>query len=292
MYYDITQAQHEQLLKPLHGSRVAKRTQSGKQLSYLETWDVKAHLNRIFGFTGWSWEVTQAEIAFEGTVISNKGTEQWNVGYKVVGTLRVAGAMYAEAAVGSASLPSRGDAHDMAIKTAESDALKRAAICLGDQFGLSLYNNGSIAPVVKGTLYSPEIANQAVIKMRDAIHEVIQTPELEVVAVEAPVSDSEPSESPEAASHGETAPDPAPAAQEAAPALSDEEAEAWAEKLRECINTGDVPGIIKVKAEMATAGILDVLYKGKTFAKLVDVSVVSAGKNAAKAGLGATEVSE
>ena len=40
----------------------------------------------------------------------------------------------------------------MAVKTAESDALKRAAINLGDQFGLSLYNNGSTAPVVTQTL--------------------------------------------------------------------------------------------------------------------------------------------
>ena len=40
----------------------------------------------------------------------------------------------------------------MAIKTAESDALKRAASNLGDQFGLSLYNNGSSAPVVITTL--------------------------------------------------------------------------------------------------------------------------------------------
>jgi hypothetical protein len=43
----------------------------------------------------------------------------------------------------------------MAIKTAESDAFKRAAINLGDQFGLSLYNNGSTQPVVKQTLVAP-----------------------------------------------------------------------------------------------------------------------------------------
>ena len=42
-----------------------------------------------------------------------------------------------------------GDAHDMALKTAESGALKRAATNLGDQFGLSLYNDGSMLPLVK-----------------------------------------------------------------------------------------------------------------------------------------------
>jgi hypothetical protein len=40
----------------------------------------------------------------------------------------------------------------MAIKTAESDALKRAAINLGTQFGLSLYNNGSLRDVIVKTL--------------------------------------------------------------------------------------------------------------------------------------------
>jgi hypothetical protein len=43
----------------------------------------------------------------------------------------------------------------MAIKTAESQAFKRAAINLGDQFGLGLYNGGSTASTVKDTLVKP-----------------------------------------------------------------------------------------------------------------------------------------
>jgi len=147
----LNDAQYAQLLKPLNPSRVAKRQQAGRSLSYLEAWDVKAHLNRIFGFLNWSADVTQAELAFEEK--NEKG--QWNVGYKVV--LRLSFGMheyatYTEAAVGSATLPSRGEAHDMAIKTAESDALKRAAINLGTQFGLSLYDNGSTKDVIGQTL--------------------------------------------------------------------------------------------------------------------------------------------
>lgn len=146
--------QYEQLLKPLNPSRVAKRGQAGRQLSYLEAWDVKAHLIRIFGFGGWSWEVLVASMAYEEH--NEKG--QWSVGYKVIGTLMVSAldCRYTEAAVGSATLPSRGEAHDMAVKTAESDALKRAAINLGTQFGLSLYDNGSTNDVVKATLAKPE----------------------------------------------------------------------------------------------------------------------------------------
>jgi hypothetical protein len=153
----LTNEQYEQLLKPLNASRVAQRNQAGISLSYLEAWDVKAHLIRIFGFGGWSADVLSADLAFEEK--DEKG--RWNVGYKVVMRLRIHAddfsedTTYTEAAVGSSTQPQRGEAHDMAIKTAESDALKRAAINLGTQFGLSLYDNGNRSDVVKKTLVPP-----------------------------------------------------------------------------------------------------------------------------------------
>ena len=142
----VTDEQREVLLKDLSPSRVAKRSGGhGRQLSYLEAWDVKAHLNRIFGFCNWSADVLTADLAFEEQ--TDKGN--WSVGYKVVLRLTIFAATYTEAAVGFSMLPSRGEAHDMAVKTAESDALKRAAINLGTQFGLSLYNDGSLKDVVR-----------------------------------------------------------------------------------------------------------------------------------------------
>lgn len=143
----LNDAQYAQLLKPLNPARIAKRQQAGRNLSYLEAWDVKAHMNRIFGFLNWSADVLSAEIAFE-----SEKDGKWNVGYKVVLCLQVNGASYTEAAVGFATLPQRGEAHDMAVKTAESDAFKRAAINLGTQFGLSLYDNGSTKDVIGRTL--------------------------------------------------------------------------------------------------------------------------------------------
>lgn len=141
----LTARQQEILLRPLNSTRVAQRTQSGRSLSYLEAWDVKAHLIRIFGFGGFSADVLSADVAF-----AEKNGNNWDVGYKVV--LRLAihqlGCTYTEAAVGTAHLPNLGEAHDMAIKTAESDALKRCAINLGTQFGLSLYDNGRLTDVV------------------------------------------------------------------------------------------------------------------------------------------------
>ena len=156
----LTNEQYEKLLQPLAANRVASRKQAGMNLSYLEAWDVKAHLIRIFGFGGWSADVISADLVFEDK--DEKG--RWNVGYKVVMRLRIHGddplvlgdTTYTEAAVGSSTQSSRGDAHDMAIKTAESDALKRAAINLGTQFGLSLYDNGNKKDVVGYTMIAPD----------------------------------------------------------------------------------------------------------------------------------------
>lgn len=64
--------------------------------------------------------------------------------------------VYSEAAVGSATGGAEssgiGDLHDNAIKSAASDALKRCAINLGTQFGLSLYDNGSTREIIKKVL--------------------------------------------------------------------------------------------------------------------------------------------
>lgn len=145
--------QIEQLLKPINATRVKSRKGGGgKQLAYVEAYDIKAHMIRVFGFAGWSWDVLACDVAY--ALAPDDLNRNWRVGYRVIGRLTIAdtGATYTEAAVGMANLPDPGEAHDMAVKTAESDAFKRAAINLGDNFGLSLYNNGSVAPVVRATI--------------------------------------------------------------------------------------------------------------------------------------------
>lgn len=150
----ITQEQYDLLLKDLAKSRIASRKVSGRSLSYLEAWDVRRTLIRVFGFGGFSTTVSDVTL-----VSCEKAEKNWDVSYQV--TLRLdipaLGCSYAEVAVGSAHLPDKGEALDMAVKTAESDALKRAAVNLGTQFGLSLYNNGQIEDVVIRTLVVPTL---------------------------------------------------------------------------------------------------------------------------------------
>jgi recombination DNA repair RAD52 pathway protein len=156
----LSTAQIEQLLKPIHPSRVMVLD----GMSHLAAYDVRAHLTRIFGFAGWSAELTDLTLIHDLDTTTRAGKPARKVAYRATVKLSIAShgtfAVYTEAAVGESTMPDfkHGDAHDMAIKTAESQALKRAAVNLGDQFGLGLYIKGhdplNPPSVVKGTLIS------------------------------------------------------------------------------------------------------------------------------------------
>ena len=150
----ITDAQLRMLMSPLNSNRVA----SLKGLSYLEAYDVKATLIRMFGFGGFSAELIESEIlrAEQVEQARDKSKMNWAVTAKATVRLTIhqTGAVYTEAAIAGSKQPDFTESADMAIKSAESDALKRAAIYLGTQFGLSLYNNGSTSEIVR-TILAP-----------------------------------------------------------------------------------------------------------------------------------------
>jgi hypothetical protein len=145
----ITRAQQDMLLAPLAESRIESR----QGMSYVNVSDVRRYLIRIFGFGGFSTYADEAECISvrEGQGSSGKN---WEVVWKVRVRLYIdaLGVEYTEYAIGSSSQPSLPEAHDMAIKTAESDALKRCAVNLGDQFGLSLYFSKGREPVTQSVM--------------------------------------------------------------------------------------------------------------------------------------------
>lgn len=125
------------LKAPINPRRV-RRLDAGpaKGAPYLDGEDVIDTLNEIFGYGEWSFElVGQPWVAESGVEGSNKTTpyEVWCC----IGTLTVGGAKHSgfgtnvRSGTGSAGL-------EMAIKGATTDALKRAAVHYGDQFGLGL----------------------------------------------------------------------------------------------------------------------------------------------------------
>lgn len=142
-------------LKLLHNhlfpGRVKAHPHSG--YAYLQAWDIRAMLVRVFGYGGFSVECLDVQhIRSEQVAQSGGGDRQnWSVTVQALVrlTIHATGALYTEAAVANAKVPDFGEAYDQAVKSAESDALKRAATNLGTQFGLSLYNDGSTADVVR-----------------------------------------------------------------------------------------------------------------------------------------------
>jgi recombination DNA repair RAD52 pathway protein len=155
----LTQAQVERLLRPIRPNRVF-HTQGQANVA---GWEIRAHMNRMFGFGGWENEIKCLELISEvqGGPQKPDGSPRtgWYVTYRLVMTLRIfdpTGRLVKQTdgvATGSAqNQPDLGEAHDLAVKNADTYALKRCCINLGDQFGLSLYNGGRLSAVVGMTL--------------------------------------------------------------------------------------------------------------------------------------------
>lgn len=155
----LTVTQVEALVAPLDAKRV--RQKQGQ--SHLEAWDIRRHLIRVFGWGGWDLTVLSCDCILERSFWSDKPNEPFKgrhtVAYRVTMRLTIKDvegnelAHFEDGAVGdSQNQPSLADAHDMALKTAMSQALKRCAINLGDRYGLSLYNKGATGAVVGKSL--------------------------------------------------------------------------------------------------------------------------------------------
>lgn len=156
----FTRAQVTQLLQPIKPVRVLR---DGKGNSHVSQQDVTAHLIRVFGFGNFDTEVLAAECVFEQPrLVNDKPTGRWDVCYRAMVRLTIRDphgreiCHYENGSTATAQNQSRGDAHDLAYKSAISLSVKRAAIALGDQFGLSLYNKGQLTALVKQTLVVPE----------------------------------------------------------------------------------------------------------------------------------------
>jgi hypothetical protein len=166
-------AQVEQLLRPIHPSRVAK---DGKGHQHVPQQDVRAHLIRLFGFGGYDVEVLSSECIFEhNRIVNDKPGNRWDVGYRTLVRLTVRDetgghvCMYEDGATATAQNQTLGDGHDLAFKSSISLALKRCATNLGDQFGLSLYNKGQMEPLVLGTLVKPEAVDESADDVQEGV---------------------------------------------------------------------------------------------------------------------------
>jgi len=163
----ITQEQYDFLIRGIDEKRIGFTPQG---MSHVEAWDDRRHLIRVFGFDGFDVETLALDLVREieygpgETTYANGKTNTrtvWTVVYRAQVRLiiKVDGqeiCHFDDGAAGdSCNQPSLGAAHDQAMKTALSQALKRCCVNLGDQFGLSLYNKGQQKPSVHRSLVTP-----------------------------------------------------------------------------------------------------------------------------------------
>ena len=127
------------LQRNLSRRNIRARVSDGKEFSYIEGWFAIAEANRIFGFDGWDRETVEAKCVQAREV---RGS------HAVVYTVRVRISVRSDERVtvregfgtGEARGSLLGEAHDLALKAAETDATKRALVTFGKAFGLSLYS--------------------------------------------------------------------------------------------------------------------------------------------------------
>lgn len=133
----------EELKKPLDPRHVASRSQGGGQVSYIEGWHAIAEANRIFGFDGWTRETLDLRQLGEPYEVNGK----WRVNYSAKVCIRVLvpgdfGTLVSRDGCGFGQGIDKdvGQAHESALKEAETDAMKRALMTFGNPFGLALYD--------------------------------------------------------------------------------------------------------------------------------------------------------
>lgn len=160
----FTAKQVDQLLKPINPKRVLA---DGKGHAHVSQQDILAHLIRVVGFGMFDIDVLNVELVFEHPRMDKgKPSGRFDVCYRALVRLTVRDAEgnschYENGSTATAQNQMLGDGHDLAYKSAISLSVKRAAIALGDGFGLSLYNRGQMSALVMDTLVHPEAPSEA-----------------------------------------------------------------------------------------------------------------------------------
>ena len=125
-----------ELSKKLDPKHVKGRTQGGSQVQYIEGWHAIAEANRIFGYGEWTRETVDLRQLGDPREVSGK----IRVEYLARVRITVAGVVRDGCGFGQGIDKDVGQAHESAVKEAETDAMKRALMTFGNPFGLALYD--------------------------------------------------------------------------------------------------------------------------------------------------------
>lgn len=129
----FTPEQIASLEAPLNRAVVKKNP---KGFDYVEGWHAIAEANRIFGFDGWGRELSSLVQVAPAYQVGDK----WRVAYRATVRITVGSIVRDGTGYGSGIGKDLNDAHESAVKEAETDAMKRALMTFGNPFGLALYD--------------------------------------------------------------------------------------------------------------------------------------------------------
>jgi DNA recombination protein Rad52 len=118
---------------------IRTRNSNGSTLSYVEGWHAIAEANRIFGYEAWDRRTISASCVWTE---AKAGTYRAVYTAKVRITVRAGEVRVVREGSGTceATAAKAGQAHELALKGAETDATKRALATFGNPFGLALYD--------------------------------------------------------------------------------------------------------------------------------------------------------
>jgi hypothetical protein len=200
------------LSAPLDRAKVRQREQGRGSVSYIEGWQVIAEANRIFGFDGWQRQTLQLRCIHqaERLIGSRANGREPKPGWGVTYTARV------RITVGGPGLPlviregygaghgidtDLGQAHESALKEAETDAMKRALMTFGNPFGLALYDKQQRQVSGSAASHTPGVDDGRSRPLRVRSHQEHSERRRHIAAVPGPPAEGEPGEEP-------TAPEP------------------------------------------------------------------------------------
>ena len=139
----FTDPQVRQLRAKLDARHVKTRKANGTDLHYVEGWHVIAEANRIFGYDAWDRRTLATNCVWSGA-----DSQHYAAAYtaKVRVSVRAGEVTIVRegSGTGEAKAVTPGQAHELALKGAETDATKRALAIFGNPFGLALYDREQV----------------------------------------------------------------------------------------------------------------------------------------------------
>src|SRR6185312_1630904 len=122
---------------------IKTRSANGVNLSYVEGWHAIAEANRIFGFDAWDRRTVSTACVWSGQtghVHAAAYIAKVRVSVRAAETTIVREG----SGTGESRASTPGQAHELALKGAETDATERALATFGNPFGLALYDREQV----------------------------------------------------------------------------------------------------------------------------------------------------